>query len=77
MTVPDAEYSQTGNYHEFYRGKRGYVPSRWLEVLLDDDRVSLGTNDSADGSFDLNMNDARILRDILTEHIARQDRKPA
>jgi hypothetical protein len=40
-------------------------------------RQALYTSDADGNLLRLNMHDARILRDILTEHIARQDRKPA
>lgn len=73
MTVPDAVYTQRGTYHEFYdEGERG-VPASWLEIGLASTEVSLYTF----GTLHLNLSDARILRDILTEHIARQERKPA
>ena len=80
MTVPDAEYSQTGTYHEFYHAPPGRIlGGTWLEVGCYPDSVSVQS--SAPGNYgpeiSLNLNDARILRDILTEHIARQDRKPA
>ena len=77
MTVPDAEYSQTGTYHEFFQPAEGSVPPMWLEVHLTDYGAALYTSDNDGNLLRLNMNDARILRDILTEHIARQDRKPA
>ena len=77
MTIPDADYSQTGTYHEFFQPAEGSVPPMWLEVRLTDYGVGLYTSDADGNLLRLNMNDARILRDILTEHIARQDRKPA
>ena len=77
MTVPDAIYEQSGDYHEFfYAGKERGALHCWLEVYLRPDSVGLFTSDRL-RPVDLNLNDARILRDILTEHIARQDRKPA
>ena len=76
MTVPDAEYSQTGTYHEFFQPADGSVPPMWLEVHLTNYGAGLYTPDTG-GRLRLNLSDVRILRDILTEHIARQDRKPA
>ena len=80
MTVPDAIYKQTGDYHEFY--KKADVsdirqPPNCLEVYLRPDHVSFYTQNKDGYALDLNLNDARILRDVLTEYIARQDRKPA
>lgn len=79
MTVPDTTYQQIGNYHEFYRpaeaGDR--EPSMWLEVHCQPYGLALYTSDQDGNLLRLNLNDARILRDVLTEHIARQDRRPA
>ena len=77
MTVPDAIYEQTGSYHEFYRQGAERGRGGWLELYLRPDHISLYTVAPRGHTVDLNLNDARILRDILTEHIARQDRKPA
>ena len=78
MTVPDAIYEQTGSYHEFCMPDQDGAPRyNWLELYLREDHISLYTVVGESLSLDLNLNDARILRDILTEHIARQDRKPA
>ena len=77
MTVPDAEYSQTGTYHEFFQHAEGSVPPMWLEVHLTGYGAAFYTPGREGNLLRLNLSDARILRDILTEHIARQDRKPA
>jgi len=77
MTVPDAEYSQAGIYHGFFQPAGGSIPPMWLEVYLTGYCVAFDTSSADRNLFRLNMHDARILRDILTEHIARQDRKPA
>lgn len=77
MTVPDSKYDQTGRYHEFYTPERDDSLPNCLEVYLHDEWVSVYTHDKMGNTVDLNLSDARILRDILTEHIARQERKPA
>ena len=77
MQVPDATYEQTGPYHEFFHPAEGAVPPMWLEVHCQPYGVAFYTSDQDGNLLRLNMSDARILRDILTEHIARQDRKPA
>lgn len=70
MNVPDAIYGQGGGDHVFLHSDPNSIRSSWLRLSLLPDHVKIG----ASLDLRLNLSDTKILRDILTEHIARQER---